>query len=39
MSTHSDHVRGWARKADNDLETLRILLDSGLPLDTACFHG
>ena len=39
MRTHSEHVCGWVRKAESDLVTLRTMLQSGLPLDTACFHG
>lgn len=39
MKDNLDHVRGWFQKADNDLKTLRLLLEAGGPFDTACFHA
>jgi hypothetical protein len=39
MSTPTDLVRGWFRKADSDLQTARTLVASAGPYDTACFHA
>jgi HEPN domain-containing protein len=39
MSTPTDLVRGWFRKAESDLQTARTLVASGGPYDTACFHA
>ena len=39
MKGNNDVARGWILKAESDLKTLMILMDSGEPLDTACFHA
>ena len=40
MSDKIDHARGWFRKADSDLATIRCLLEGeDGPYDTACFHA
>jgi HEPN domain-containing protein len=39
MPDELDLTRGWLRKADSDLETVRTLLNAGGPYDTACFHA
>ncbi len=32
-------ARGWFCKADSDLHTLRLVLGSAGPYDTACYHA
>jgi len=32
-------VRGWFQKGDNDLRTLKLLLEAEGPFDNACFHA
>lgn len=39
MKDLNDLVRGWIVKADSDLQTARLLIDSSGPYDTACFHS
>src|SRR5579885_2932399 len=39
MLDKHDHARGWLLKGDSDLQTVRTLLGSGGPFDTACFHA
>lgn len=39
MLDKHDHARGWLLKGDSDLQTVRTLLDSDGPFDTACFHA
>ena len=39
MKDKLDHARGWFRKGDSDLKTLKLLLEADGPFDTACFHA
>jgi len=39
MKTRADAVKGWLRKAESDMTTLRLCLSSGEALDSACFHA
>lgn len=39
MRDNLDLARGWMRKAESDLATCRLALDSNGPYDTACFHA
>ncbi len=32
-------ARGWFLKADSDLNTARLMVESNGPYDTACFHA
>lgn len=34
-----DLALGWFRKADSDLTTAQVMLESDGPYDTACFHA
>ena len=39
MRDNVDHARAWMLKGDSDLLTVRHLLDTNGPYDTACFHA
>lgn len=39
MKSKADLVRNWLLKADSDLTNVRMCLESGQALDTACFHA
>ena len=39
MLDSADHARAWMLKGDSDLLTVRHLLDTNGPYDTACFHA
>lgn len=39
MSDVQTLARGWFRKAESDLHTLRLVVDSAGPYDTACYHA
>ncbi|MCS7037990.1 MAG: HEPN domain-containing protein [Anaerolineae bacterium] len=39
MSDEIDLARGWLAKAVSDIHTARLLVKSGGPYDTACFHA
>ncbi|MDI6823967.1 MAG: HEPN domain-containing protein [Bacillota bacterium] len=45
MKSDADVARGWIKKADSDLQNVRIVLKAGdrdaqdLPYDTLCFHA
>lgn len=39
MSDRIDLTRGWFRKAESDLHTCRLLIESDGPYDTTCFHA
>jgi len=39
MSHEFDLARGLVRKAESDLQNVRLCLSSGMALDTACFHA
>jgi HEPN domain-containing protein len=39
MSDLQTLARGWFRKADSDLNTLRLVVASPGPYDTACYHA
>ena len=39
MRDKFDHARGWFRKGDSDLITVRKMLAGEGPYDTACFHA
>lgn len=39
MKDSAAHARGWFRKADSDLVTVRLLVENEGPFDTACFHS
>jgi len=39
MKKVEDLVKGWILKAENDIFVLKITMESGKALDTACFHA
>jgi HEPN domain-containing protein len=39
MRNKVDHARGWFRKGESDLATVRSILAAYGPYDTACFHA
>jgi len=39
MKSRTDLVRGWIRKAESDLDNVKMCLASSAALDTACFHA
>ena len=39
MKDKHDLTRGWLAKAESDLVTARLVLDSLGPYDTVCFHA
>ena len=39
MKRPVDVVRGWVRKVESDWANVRLCLDAGVALDTACFHA
>jgi HEPN domain-containing protein len=39
MKTYADHARGWLRKSESDIKSLRVLLESATSYDAACFHA
>ncbi len=39
MKGNNDVARGWILKAESDLKTLTMVMESGEALDTACFHA
>jgi HEPN domain-containing protein len=39
MKDKRDLARGWLTKAESDLVTARLMLDTSGPYDTACFHA
>lgn len=39
MKERLDLVRQWIRKAGSDLTAVRLAVDAGTALDTACFHA
>ena len=39
MNGDDEHARAWLRKAENDLTTIRGILQLGGPYDMACFHA
>ncbi|MGD0694563.1 MAG: HEPN domain-containing protein [Terriglobia bacterium] len=39
MNDKFTDARGWFGKADNDLKSVRILLEAEGPFDSACFHA
>ena len=39
MSDLQTLARGWFRKAESDLHTLRLVVASNGPYDTACYHA
>jgi HEPN domain-containing protein len=39
MKDNKDVARGFLKKAESDLENLKMMMESGKSLDTACFHA
>jgi len=39
MKNNNDIVKGWILKAENDIIALKMIMESGKALDTACFHA
>ncbi len=39
MKSQADAVKGWFRKGDSDLATVKVCLRAEGCLDTACFHA
>jgi HEPN domain-containing protein len=39
MPDELDLARGWLLKAESDLHTARLMVESDGPYDTACFHA
>lgn len=39
MKNQRDLATGWFRKADSDLTTAQLVLNSDGPYDTACYHA
>jgi HEPN domain-containing protein len=39
MKNQRNLATGWFRKADSDLTTAQLVLDSDGPYDTACYHA
>jgi HEPN domain-containing protein len=39
MKNNEDVARGWIIKAENDIINLTLMMESGIALDTACFHA
>ena len=39
MNGPADLAKGWIAKADSDLATAELVVNTGGPFDTACYHA
>ncbi|MGR3218685.1 MAG: HEPN domain-containing protein [Candidatus Anammoxibacter sp.] len=39
MKENKDVAKGWIKKAESDVENVKIMIENGKALDTACFHA